>query len=411
MCTREDPPELTRFLAYTKVNTTSDASQIGVRVPTTAGQEVLAALLAEELTGLGLAAVHTDEKGVVYAELPATPGFEAKKTVGFAPHLDTAPDYNTDTHAHIIRNYAGGSITLQHGGVTIPEAQLQAHLHDDIVVTDGTSLLGGDDKAAIAAVVQAVHEVKQADKPHGAVALAFLPDEEIGLLGAKSVDLTRFKPDFGYCLDACAVGEYAVKTWYAAKAFLTIKGKPAHPMNSKGRCINANHVLTDYVLSRLPKEERLEVTEGEEGAMIMSNITGTAQSVDAHITLRYFTTEAMEERKTLLRDAVAEINRVHGDIATLSLEDTYSNPKALLDEHPHVHSIMLQSMERLGIVPKPFCMRGGYDGCALADRGLPFANFFTGSNNFHCNTEFLPVASLTAAKDMVKDLIYATAEL
>eukprot|EP01059_Diplonema_ambulator_P032347 TRINITY_DN6309_c0_g1_i1.p1 TRINITY_DN6309_c0_g1~~TRINITY_DN6309_c0_g1_i1.p1 ORF type:complete len:425 (+),score=91.63 TRINITY_DN6309_c0_g1_i1:52-1275(+) len=405
-------PIVARFLEYTKINTTSNPRNISTEgpLPTSDGQRVLAEYVAKELQALGVATTY--ENGILYGKVAGS--CEGGKTVGFAPHLDTAPDYNTDTKAVVIK-YNGGDVVLADGKSVINESDIGGYKGQDVIVTSGDSLLGGDDKAAIAAVVTAIEEIVRDGTPHGEIQLAFLPDEEIGLLGAKQINKTHFNPSFAYCMDCCGIGEYVTKTWSAAQARITVKGTPAHPMSCKGNLVNPITVAYDEVISKIPLNERPENTEGEEGFMYVKGLQGDGQAVEIDIFLRYFDQALMERRKADLARYVAAINDAYplpsSDRATLAISDTYADPSALISRHPHVTRLILDAMESLSITPRPIAMRGGYDGCALAAHGIPAANFFTGAHNFHSNTEFLPVPSLVAAKDMVKLIIAAASTL
>eukprot|EP01060_Flectonema_neradi_P028290 TRINITY_DN3802_c0_g1_i1.p1 TRINITY_DN3802_c0_g1~~TRINITY_DN3802_c0_g1_i1.p1 ORF type:complete len:412 (+),score=59.22 TRINITY_DN3802_c0_g1_i1:389-1624(+) len=401
-----------KFIRYTTVNTTSNAGNAAEGIfPSTEGQRVLAEMIKNELHEIEDRRklkfdVRWDGK-ILTAKIPGNT--KSDMSIGFAPHLDTAPDWSTDTHATIV-NYQSGDVRLGDTNTFVSETDLQQYKGQEIIFTDGTSLLGGDDKAAIASVMTAVDEVLANTEDRCDIYLAFLPDEEIGLLGAKHLAANlpdyNFTPKIGYCLDCCQIGEYVTETFIAWTCEIKIKGVPAHPMSSKGNLVNAVTLASDCIISKIPLEERPENTEQREGFFYCKNISGNEREVTLQVMLRFFDQSVMDEKKQFLENLVKSIPAE----ATITTSVTYTNPAETLSKHPVVTSLLLESFSELKITPRPLSMRGGYDGCALAPR-LPFANFFTGAHYFHSNKEFLPIPSLVAAKKVAISLIRKASRL
>ena len=395
-----------RFMKYTTINTTSSpANSVKGCFPSTDGQKLLAELIKEELHQIEShhkiqCEVKWDGK-ILTSKIPGN--IKTEMSIGFAPHLDTAPDWTGDTKACIV-DYEKGDYKLGNTDTYISENDLMPYKGNQIIFTDGTSLLGGDDKAAIAAVVSAIDEILSSSIPRCDIFIAFLPDEEIGLLGAKHLtanpETYDFNPTIGYCLDCCQVGEYVTETFTAGTATITVKGVPAHPMSSKGNLVNAVTLISDYVINKIPLEERPENTELREGFFYCKNINGNEQEVTMAVMLRFFDQSQFDEKLLFLRNLVEAMPAE----TSFTFSPTYSNPSGTLSKTPLVTELLLDAFSELNITPKPMSMRGGYDGCALAPR-LPFANFFTGAHYFHSNKEFLPIPSLIAAKNMVITLV------
>ncbi|EPQ7162524.1 peptidase T, partial [Escherichia coli] len=334
-------------------------------------------------------------------------------SIVFFAHLDTAPDHSTDTHAVRVKQYNGGIIPFAGSRETFsPEdnPELLNYIGQDILVTDGTSLLGADDKAAIAAGVEALkYMIKTPTFSHGDIRLVLLPDEETGIRGAKALDVSELNSDFGICLDCCEIGEYVVENWYAGSARITIRGVTAHPMSAKGKLINALYIATE-IIAALPDKERPEYTEGREGYYWAHNLRGDTANATLDIAIRDFELTGYKQRKAVLQDIVNRINqRWSNERITLVLTDIYENVKPALDKTPAILDNVKKAMHNLDIIPKPLIMRGGYDGSVITPKGLPTINIFTGAHNFHSTREFLPVESLRLASEMLLEIVELSA--
>lgn len=393
------------FLSYTKINTTSiDGSS---QLPSCENQYKLAEYVVSQFTDIPGVSTNIKENAIATIHLPANT-LNAPSIVFFA-HLDTAPDHSSDTHALRVRNYNGGILPFAGSDETFSpdeNPELLNYIGQDIVITDGTSLLGADDKAAIAAGVEALkYMIKTPTFPHGDIRLVLLPDEETGIRGAKALDVGELNSDFGICLDCCETGEYVVENWYAGNARITVRGVTAHPMSAKGKLVNALCIATE-IIAALPEKERPEYTEGREGYYWVHNLRGDTASATLDIAVRDFDLKGYKQRKFVLQNIVNRINqRWSSDRITLVLTDTYENVKPALDKTPAILDNVKKAMHNLGITPKPLIMRGGYDGSVITPKGLPTINIFTGAHNFHSVREFLPVESLRLASEMLLEMV------
>ncbi|MCE0801142.1 peptidase T [Buttiauxella sp. S04-F03] len=398
------------FIRYTTINTTSVADN--QHLPSCENQYKLAQLVADEFATESAVETTINDNAITVLSLAAN-NPEMPSIVFFA-HLDTAPDNANDTHAVRVKNYDGTDIVLPATGDAITvEAfpELLDYIGQEIITTDGTSLLGADDKAAIAAGVEAIrYMLATPDFKHGDIKLVLLPDEEIGIRGAKALNVTALNADFGICLDCCGIGEYVVENWYAGSAKMTFKGVTAHPMSAKGKLVNAV-LIANEVINGLPEAERPELTEGREGYFWVNKISGNTVSATLEIALRDFEIDGYQNRKATLRSITEQLqNRYGHDNVILELSDTYDNVKAGLDKKPEIIASVQQAMRNLGIEPKPLIMRGGYDGSVITPAGLPTVNIFTGAHNFHSTKEFLPAESLRLASEMLLEIITLSAQ-
>ncbi|EBR4458241.1 peptidase T [Salmonella enterica] len=396
---------LSTFLEYTKINTTSDpASQT---LPSSDNQYKLAQHVINQFSGLDGIAIDIKSNAITKISLPANT--TNTPSIVFFAHLDTAPEHTGDTHAIRIQQYDGKAfIQPGTGEIISPEhhPELLDYVGQDLIITDGTSLLGADDKAAIAAGVEALkYLITNQDVPHGDIHLVLLPDEEIGILGAKELEVDELNADYGICLDCCSIGEYVIENWYAGSARITVKGITAHPMSAKGKLINALSVATE-VTAALPANERPEYTEGREGYYWPHKLSGDTSGAILDIAIRDFDIDGYRKRKATLQDIVDKLNQRWGDERiSITLSDTYDNVKPGLDKNPAILENVVQAMHNLGITPKPLVMRGGYDGSVITPEGLPTVNIFTGAHNFHSTKEFLPVESLRLASEMLLEMV------
>ncbi len=400
-----------RFLKYTSFDTQS--SEKTNVTPSTEKQRVFANYLKEELISEGLQDVELDELGYLYATLPANTN-KPVPTIGFIAHMDTSPDASgAHVKPRIVENYDGTDITLAEGIVTSVEKfpELLNHKGEDIIVTDGTTLLGADDKAGIAEIVQAmVYLQEHPEIQHGKIRIGFNPDEEIGL-GAHHFDVQKFGCEFAYTMDGSEVGEIEFENFNAASAQITIKGCSVHPGYAKNKMINAGRIATELV-GMLPENETPETTEGYEGFFHLTGISGTCEQAQLAFIIRDHDREFFESRKMEMLDVVEAINEKYGEeVATLELKDQYYNMREKLEDKMYIIDIAKQAMIAAGIEPKIKAIRGGTDGAQLSFIGLPCPNLFAGGLNFHGLHEFCPVQSMEKAMMTVVNICAITASL
>ncbi|MBQ9666783.1 MAG: peptidase T [Bacteroidaceae bacterium] len=399
-----------RFLKYVSFDTQS-AEDTGV-TPSTEKQRVFAKYLKEELIAEGLQDVELDELGYLYATLPANTD-KPVPTIGFIAHMDTSPDASGENvRPRIVTHYDGGDIVLSEGIITSPEKfpELLDHKGEDLIVTDGTTLLGADDKAGIAEIVQAMVYLQQhPDIQHGTIRVGFNPDEEIGL-GAHHFDVEKFGCEFAYTMDGSEVGEIEFENFNAASAKITINGCSVHPGYAKGKMLNAARIATELV-GMLPADETPETTEGYEGFFHLTSISGGCEKAQLSFIIRDHDREYFESRKTEMQDVVAAINEKFGEgVAVLEMNDQYYNMREKLEDKMYIIDIAQAAMTEAGIEPKIKAIRGGTDGAQLSFKGLPCPNLFAGGLNFHGPHEFCPVQSLEKAMQTVVNICSITAE-
>lgn len=398
-----------RFLSYVKIDTQSSEEGEG-RCPSTDKQLQLARHLTEELKTLGLEEVEMDQHGYVYATLPANTKRNIP-TIGFIAHIDTSPDCSaTNIRPRIIEAYDGSDIQLNSEVTThvslFPE--LKQHIGEDLIVTDGTTLLGADDKAGIAEIVTAMtYLMGHPEIEHGKVRVAFNPDEEIGM-GAHLFDVERFGCQWAYTMDGSEVGELEYENFNAASAKVVIKGRNVHPGYAKGKMINACIVAHEIV--EMLKAERPETTEGYEGFFHLTNMAGNVEEATLSFIIRDHDRTRFEERKARLQQVAATLNDTYGEtIATVSIKDQYYNMLEQLRDKPHITAIAQEAIkEACGfctIVP----IRGGTDGAQLSFKGLPCPNIFAGGLNFHGRHEFVPIQSMEKATMTIVNICRITA--
>ncbi|GGB06563.1 peptidase T [Brucella endophytica] len=398
-----------RFLAYVSINSTAvpNAGQL----PSSPGQTVLAKLLADEMRAMGMSVEERDHS-IMVGTLPANVKNPDHKfpTIAWVAHLDTSSEYTTDTHAHVV-DYQGGDILLNTAtGATMRVSEfpeLERYIGDRIIVTDGTSLLGADNKSAIAEIMHAMQVlITHPEIEHGEVKIVFVPDEEIGLLGAKALDVASLNADFAYTLDCCAIGEIVYENWNAGEFRLTFKGQPAHPMSAKGKLRNAI-LYAQAFIGMMPGGERPEYTEGTEGYYWAKGIQGTVAETTLVIDIRDFTRDGFEARRAFIENMAASFNQLYGaGTVHVDFKPVYRNvAESLQGENRYSVDLALRAMRAIGVEPAPVPMRGGYDGAVLSEKGLPCPNLFCGAHNFHSIYEFLPVSSLTKASEMVIQIL------
>ena len=373
-----------RLLRYAVVNTTSYDDREGT--PTGEGQFVLARLLAVEMETLGLEDVFIDEHAYTYGFLPATPGYEHCPAIGFISHLDTVDDCGgTDTHPQVIRSYDGGVIRLGRSGRVL-DPEVFPHLKDcigkTILTTDGTSVLGADDKAGISEIMTMCERLINERIPHGKISVCFTPDEEIGQ-GADLLDLEKFGADLAYTVDGSIPAEIDYENFNAAAARLTVRGVPVHPGTAKGKMINAMRVIME-ANAMLPEGEVPEKTDGREGFYHLTGSRGNVTEAVAEYILRDHDADKFREKKEKMREITEALNRKYGEgTVTCKIKDQYRNMAEVIAEHPVVVEAALRAIRAAGLEPFSEPVRGGTDGAQLSFRGLPCPNLGTGGYAYH----------------------------
>lgn len=401
-----------RFLKYVSFDTQSDPNS--TTTPSTEKQFRLAEYLTEELKAIGMSEVEMDEYGYVYATLPANIE-RPVPTIGFISHIDTSPDASgANVRPRIVRNYDGTDIVLdaEAGIVSRVEKfpELLDHVGEDIIVTDGHTLLGADDKAGIAEIVTAMEYLLQHPEiEHGKVRVGFNPDEEIGL-GAHKFNVEKFGCEWGYTMDGSEIGELEFENFNAAAAKIEITGVSVHPGYAKDKMINAARVATELV-QKMPAFEVPESTEGYEGFFHLTGIEGGVEKATVQYIIRDHDRQRFEDRKAMLRGLVQGMNlKYGGEILQLTLNDQYYNMREKVEPMMHIIDTAYEAMEQAGVTPKVKPIRGGTDGAQLSFMGLPCPNIFAGGLNFHGAHEFLPIPNLEKASEVVVNIIRLTAE-
>lgn len=396
---------LTRFLRY--VNIPSQSRAGAATVPSTSSQWNMARLLEAELELLDLEDVHLSDHCVLTGYLPASlpKGFTGSvPKIGFCCHLDTVDvNLSPTIHPHLVKGYPGGDVILNESKHLVMKAadhpELAAHIGEDIVFTDGTSVLGADNKAALANVMTLLHTLStHPEIPHGAIYIAFVPDEEVGLKGSKSLELDRFPVDFAYTIDSCEVGEVVYETFNAGAATVTIQGISAHPMNAKGRLVNPTLLAVDFA-NFFDRKETPECTEGKEGYIWIKSIQSNATQAVVRLAIRDHHKAGYEAKKETIRQNVQRLLQQEPRAkVTCTLEDIYGNiADAMTPKNRKAVDILYEALDDLGIQPHTIAMRGGTDGSFLSTRGIFTPNYFTGGLNFHSPYECLPLPSLEKA--------------
>ena len=398
-----------RFLNYTQFDTQS--SEDSESVPSTAKQLIFAKYLKEELEHEGLSDVEMDDKGYIYATLKANTK-KKTPTIGFISHYDTSPDCSgANIHPRIVNNYDGGDILLSEGIVSSPKKfpELLEHVGEDLIVTDGTTLLGADDKAGIAEIMQAVCFLRDHKEiEHGKIRVAFNPDEEIGM-GAHHFDVEKFGCDWAYTIDGGDLGELEFENFNAASAKIRCKGVSVHPGYAKGKMVNANRLAVEFA-QMLPASETPEQTEGYEGFYHLLGIQSNIEQATLSYIIRDHDRDRFEDRKDFIEKCVAEMQEKYGDDAIQAdIKDQYYNMKEKIDPQMHVIDIVLRAMQDSGVPPRVRPIRGGTDGAQLSFRGLPCPNIFAGGVNFHGPFEFVSVQVMQKAVDVIVRICELTA--
>ena len=399
-----------RFLNYTKFDTQS--SEESDSVPSTPKQLVFAEYLKKELEAEGLSDVEMDDKGYIYATLKANTG-ERVPTIGFISHYDTSPDCSgADIHPQLVHQYDGSDIELSQGIISSPKKfpELLQHIGEDLIVTDGHTLLGADDKAGIAEIVQAMVYLQQHKEiKHGKIRVAFNPDEEIGR-GAHHFDVERFGCDWAYTMDGGDVGELEFENFNAAAAKVVIRGISVHPGYAKGKMVNANALATEFA-KMLPEDETPELTEGYQGFYHLLGIQSNVEEARLSYIIRDHDRDRFEDRKHFILRCAEQMNARYGEGTVVAeVRDQYYNMKEKIDpDAMHVIDVVLHAMQAVGVAPKVKPIRGGTDGAQLSFRGLPCPNIFAGGVNFHGSYEFVSIQSMEKAMQVIVKICELTA--
>jgi len=397
---------LKRFLEYVKIETTSDANSD--TSPSTEGQLEFARKLVEELKDLGLEDVSLDDKGYVMATLPSNIDKKVP-TIGFIAHMDTSPDMSgKDVKPKIVENYDGGDIVLNEEKNIILSVsefpELKNYIGHTIITTDGTTLLGADNKAGIAEIITAVeYLIENPQLPHGTVKIAFTPDEEIGR-GADHFDVEKFNADFAYTVDGGPIGDLNYENFNAASANISIQGTNIHPGTAKNLMVNSMQVAIE-LHNMLPVNERPEFTEGYEGFYHLVGFNGNVEKTEISYIIRDHDMEKFNKKKETLEKIVEFLNYKYGNIITLDIKDTYYNMKEIIKDRMEIIELAKRAMEEVGVKPLISPIRGGTDGARLSYMGLSCPNIFTGGHNFHGRYEYISLSSMEKAVEVILKII------
>lgn len=396
-----------RFLKYVNVETTS--IEESTTVPSTPGQLELAGKLVEELRGMGLQDADVDKNGYVMATLPANTDKKIP-TIGFIAHMDTSSAASgANIKPQIVKNYGGGDIVLnKEKNILLSPKEfpsLKKYIGKDLITTDGTTLLGADDKAGVAEIVTAVeYLVEHPEIPHGTIRIAFTPDEEISR-GADHFDVEKFNADFAYTIDGGEVGELEYENFNAARADITINGRSVHPGSAKNQMINSIMLAAEFI-GMLPQAETPATTEGYEGFYHLGEISGTVETTVLHYIIRDHDRDKFEARKARIQKIADYLNEKYGKgTVVLELADQYFNMKEKIEPVMHIVDTAKKAMEEIGIEPLVRAIRGGTDGARLSYMGLCTPNIFTGGHNFHGRFEYACIDSMEKAVQVILKIV------
>ena len=395
-----------RLLKYAAVDTPSDPES--GKTPSSQCQFKLAKMLVEELKALGVEDAQVDEKCYVYASIPAAKGYETCKKLGFIAHMDTAPDFNgCGVKPQIIENYDGKDVALGNSGRVLKVKEfpyLAEFTGRTLITTDGTSLLGADDKSGIAEIMTLAEELLKNDTPHGKICIGFTPDEEIGE-GADHFDVTRFGADVGYTMDGGMEGEIEYENFNAAGAKILVHGNNVHPGSAKDIMVNAQLVAMEFQ-GMLPAEEIPSKTEGYEGFFHLTDMEGTVEKAVLHYIVRDHDKEKFEGRKALMEKITDFLNEKYGvGTVELELKDQYYNMKEMVEPHFHLIEYAKEAAKEAGLNPKVVPIRGGTDGARLSFMGLPCPNLGTGGFAFHGPYEHITAEGMDLAVEMMRKIV------
>ena len=396
-----------RFLKYVGFTTTSDENTN--MTPSTPGQKIFARHLVEELNSIGLKEVELDTNGYVTATLPANTDKDIP-TIGFIAHMDTSPDMSgRHVKARVVRNYDGSDIVLNQEKNIVFETEkypeILQYKGQDIVVTDGTTLLGADDKAGLAEIVTAIeYLIAHPEIKHGKIRVGFTPDEEIGQ-GADHFDVAKFNADWAYTMDGGEIGELEYENFNAAGAKVFFKGLNVHPGYAYHKMRNSMRIAQEFI-GMIPRHEAPEHTQGYEGFYHLTNIEGTVEKTTLSYIIRDHDRDRFERRKKEIQHLVNKINAEFGEgTATIEIKDQYYNMREKIEPVMHVVDLAFEAMEAVGVKPNVKPIRGGTDGSRLSYMGLPCPNIFAGGHNFHGRFEYVPVQSMEKAMQVVVKIV------
>ena len=395
---------LERFLRYVSIETTSDENSD--KQPSTSCQLNLLKLLRDEFQNMGISA-ELDEFGYVMATIPANK--EHIPTIGFIAHVDTSSDASgKDIKTNIIENYNGGTIIINSElGIQLSPMQfpeLLEYAGQTIITTDGTTLLGADDKAGIAEIMTAAsYLMNHPELPHGEIKIAFTPDEEIGR-GVVKFNVEKFGAKYAYTIDGGGIGELEYENFNAAAADITIHGVNIHPGYAKGCMINSQLVAHEFI-SQLPVNARPEHTEGREGFFHLTDIHGAVEETKLDFIIRDHDAQLFLKKQDTLKEIATVLNKKYGDIVHVTIRDQYYNMKQMIEPHMHIVEIAAKAMEKANVQPKIQPIRGGTDGANLSFKGLPCPNIFAGGHNFHGRFEYIPLQSMEKAVEVILNIV------
>jgi len=399
-----------RFLSYIRIDTQSDSNS--KTTPSTEKQWNLADLLVNELNQIGMQDVSIDDNAYVMATLPSNIDKEVP-VIGFISHFDTSPDFSgTDVNPQLIENYDGGDIVLNVEKKIVLSPfyfeDLVQYKGQTLITTDGTTLLGADDKAGITEIISAMEYLLQHPEiKHGEIRVAFTPDEEIGR-GAHKFDIEKFGAEWAYTMDGSQIGELEYENFNAAEAKVTISGISVHPGYAIGKMVNAISIANDF-MSILPPGETPQHTSGKEGFFHVHHMKGEIEYAEFELIIRDHDRLQFERRKRLIEDIVTKLNGIHGDWDRLQMKDQYFNMREKIEPVFHIVEIAKEAMESIGITPILKPIRGGTDGSQLSFMGLPCPNIFAGGHNFHGKYEYIPVESMQKAVEVIVKICELTA--
>ncbi len=391
-----------RFLKYVTFATQSD-EESGI-TPSTFGQRVFAEALVKELEALGLEEISLDDNSYLMATLPSNMRDQEVPTIGFISHLDTSPDMSGEGVKPRIVSYAGGDIVLNEAEniVLSPRMfpEMEQYIGQDLIVTDGTTLLGADDKAGVAAIISAVAYLKEHPEiKHGKIRIGFTPDEEVGA-GADHFDVEKFGCEFAYTVDGGEIGELEYENFNAAAAKVVFSGRNVHPGTAKDKMVNASLLAVEFA-SQLPANQRPETTDGYEGFFHLTTMVGSVEQAVLQYIVRDHSRELFEQKKQLLEQITAQLNKKYPGMVSLEMHDQYYNMREIVEPKKYIVDLASEAMEAVGVKPQIKPIRGGTDGARLSFMGLPCPNLFTGGHNFHGRYEYIPIPSLQKSMETV----------
>ena len=396
-----------RFVRYVTVDTESDPNS--QTTPSSKNQWDLANALAQELKDIGMSEVHIDAHAYIMATLPSNVDHQVP-TIGFISHFDTSPDFTgANVKPRVIENYDGKDIVLnkEQNIVLSPKDfdDLLLYVGNTLIVTDGTTLLGADDKAGITEIISAMeYLINHPEIKHGTIKVGFTPDEEIGR-GAHKFDVAKFGADWAYTMDGSQIGELEFENFNAAGATVTINGKMVHPGYAKGKMVNSMYLAQQFIQA-LPAEETPEKTEGRDGFYHLHHFGGDVEQTQLHYIIRDHDRDRFEERKALMHQIAEDINKDLGiERVAVEIKDQYFNMREKIEPMMHIVDLAQEAMEKAGITPIIKPIRGGTDGSQLSFMGLPCPNIFAGGHNFHGRFEYVPVESMIKATEVIVNIV------